>query len=89
MGPRISQVFGNREKFPKTYMVNCFVDNEGYLYLSNQKIAPISDAPSNPAVRKDMVFEMFTEEEINDFFKTMTVLMRNDINSWYLEPSLG
>jgi hypothetical protein len=76
-------------KFPQTYMVNCFVSNDGYLYLSNQKIAPINGASINPKVRKDMVFENFKQEEIDEFFNTMTFLMNNDIDGWHKEPSIG
>src|SRR5688572_5122318 len=56
------------KKFPQTYMVNYFVDNDGYLYLSNQRIAPIVGAINNAKVRKDMVFDEFRSEEIDEFF---------------------
>lgn len=73
-------------KFPKTYMVNCVVDNDGYLYLSNQKIAPLKGAVNNPKVRKDMVFEKFKPIEIDEFFSVLALLMKNGVDGVYREP---
>ncbi|MBX2897710.1 MAG: hypothetical protein KF763_19875 [Cyclobacteriaceae bacterium] len=76
-------------KFPKTFMVNYFIDNDGYLYLNNQKVAPIKGAVTNPLVRKDMVFHDFSEDEIDEFFNIMAFLMQNGIESAYMERSTG
>ena len=75
-------------KFPKTNMVNYFVDNDGYLYLNNQKIASIQGAINNPRVRNDMVFRDFKDEEIDQFFKLMSYLWSNDIQLAFKEPTL-
>lgn len=75
-------------KFPKTYMVNYFVDNDGYLYLNNQRIAPLAGAKSNRKVRNDMVFEKFSEQEIDLFFTHFEVLRANEITSCHEEKSL-
>lgn len=76
-------------KFPKTYTVSCYSDDDGYLHLSGQKIAPLKGAINNPKVRKDMVFETFSQKEIDEFFNVMALLMRNDIDGWYKESSTG
>lgn len=70
-------------KFPETGMINYGVDNAGYLYLNNEKIAPIKGAINNQKVRNDMVFEEFSEEEINEFFRLMEYLRKNHITSCY------
>lgn len=77
------------KKFPQTYMVNYFVDNDGYLYLNNQRIAPIIGAINNAKVRKDMVFEDFRSEEIDEFFFLMALLWKKGIQSSHLEPTIG
>ena len=76
-------------KFPNTFRINCMVDHDGYLYLNNQKIAPLYGAVKNPKVRKDMVFESFKEEEIDEFFKLMTILLKSGVDGWSKESSIG
>jgi hypothetical protein len=75
-------------KFPKTYMVNYFVDNDGFLYLNNQRIAPLAGAKDNRKVRNDMVFEKFSEQEIDLFFMHFEVLRANEITSCHEEKSI-
>lgn len=84
----ISRMESLMEKFPETYMVNYFVDKNGYLYLSNQKIALIEGAIYNPKVRNDMVFEDFSDRDIDDFFYLMAYLWRNGIYACH-EESFG
>ena len=77
------------KKFPHTNMINYFVGYDGYLYLNNERIAPIAGAINNAKVRKDMVFEEFRNEEIDEFFFLMAFLMKNGIESSHLEPTIG
>lgn len=72
-------------KFPKTGMVNYFVDTDGYLYLNNQKIAPLMGAINNKKVTGDLVFEQFNDQQINEFFRLMAYLWRNHITSCHKE----
>lgn len=84
----ISRMESLMEKFPETYMVNYFVDGNGYLYLSNQKIALIEGAIYNPKVRNDMVFRDFSDTDIDDFFYLMAYLWKNGIYACH-EESFG
>ena len=77
------------KKFPKTGMVNYFIDNKGYLYLNNEKIALLKGAIYNPKVINDMVFEKFTKVEFYDFFNLIKFLGKNNITSCHYETIIG
>jgi hypothetical protein len=72
-------------KFPDTNMINYFVDNEGFLYLNNARIASIKNAQDNPKVRRDMVFEKLSGDEIDRFFALLHHLRQNEITSCHKE----
>lgn len=73
-------------KFPETGMINYYVDDDGYLYLNSEKIAPLKGAINNQKVRDDMVFEKFSKDEINEFFRLMAFLWKNYISNVGKEP---
>lgn len=85
----ISKMESFLERFPRTYMVNYFIDGDGFLYLSNQRMGLIEGAINNNKVRHDMVFGDFNESEIDSFFYVMAYLCKNRICSGHNEPSLG
>ncbi len=76
-------------KVPRTLMVNYFVDNEGYLFLSNQKVGKLLGAENNPKVRKDLFFLSFEKNEIDSFFRLMHFLRKNDIEGCRFDKSIG
>ena len=79
----ISKMENFMQRFPKTEMVNYYIDNDGYLHLNSARIALIKGAIKNQKVRRDMVFEKFDQNEIDQFFQLMAYLMRNHISSCY------
>ena len=85
----ISKMESFMDRFPRTYMVNYFIDGDGFLYLSNQQVGLIEGAINNNKVRNDMVFDDFNERDIDSFFYVMAYLCKNGICSGHKEPSLG
>jgi hypothetical protein len=77
------------EKIPITGRVNYFMDREGNLYISNEKIGSLKGAINNPTIREDVAFEKFTNQEINDFFNIMAFLYKNHIDAANLQNQVG
>lgn len=78
------------QKFPtNSKMVNYFIDRQGFLYLGAEKIDPLKGAINNPKVRKDKIFENFTDDEIDRFFNLIAYLQKNNIDAANLEKEIG
>ena len=76
------------KKLPKTFRINYFVDQQGYLYVNNTKLGLLKGAINSPLIRKDMSFEKFTDKEFKSFFWLMSFLVKNHISSSSFEPSI-
>lgn len=70
-------------KMLKTGSHNYFIDNDGYLYLGSEKVAPLEGAINNSKVRNDLAFRQFTDEEFKKFFYLMRYLIDNHFDSSY------
>jgi len=75
-------------KFPKNEQINYFMDNEGSLYVNNEKLGSLVGAINNTEIRNHKVFKNFANEEINDFFNLMAFLLYNHIDGAVMELSI-